>query len=262
VGVARGFALPEPRSWLMRVVRTLGLGAVLSLAVATAAAANSVPLPAYGDVGVENTAVYVFQAQTSGDLESYFTGSTASDTEILGVLVNGVEEGSISLPNHGTTLGFEWNFGPSLSQPVVVTAGDTITFFIEDENANRDIVPGHDNVFYSNPDMNSFDNQPVQHIFSAAFGGGTITVGDQSADIPAGTYVGFEDLPANVADWNYNDETFVFNIVPPADISGPRGAQDVPGGIPEPSTWALMLVGFGGLGSLLRRARAKGLAPA
>jgi hypothetical protein len=26
-----------------------------------------------------------------------------------------------------------------------------------------------------------------------------------------------------------------------------------PGGVPEPATWALMLMGFGGLGALLRR---------
>ncbi|THD70644.1 PEPxxWA-CTERM sorting domain-containing protein [Phenylobacterium sp.] len=246
----------------MSMVRTLGLGAGLFFAVATAAMANDVSLPAYGNVGHQNTAAYVFTAQSSGDLESYFTGSTATDTEILGVLVNGVEEGTISLANHGTPLGYEWNFGPSLSQPVVVATGDTITFFINDENPTRDIVPGHDNIFYSNANMNSYNNQPVQHIFSAAFGGGTISAGGQSAFVPAGTYVGFEDLPANVADWNYNDETFVFNIVAPTTSLGPTGSQNSPGGIPEPATWGLMLVGFGGLGALLRRARAKGLATA
>jgi hypothetical protein len=32
---------------------------------------------------------------------------------------------------------------------------------------------------------------------------------------------------------------------------------DVTGGIPEPSTWGLMILGFGGLGALLRRRRAE-----
>lgn len=35
------------------------------------------------------------------------------------------------------------------------------------------------------------------------------------------------------------------------------GARDAfaPGGVPEPATWAMMLVGFGGMGALLRRSR-------
>jgi len=35
------------------------------------------------------------------------------------------------------------------------------------------------------------------------------------------------------------------------------GIQDVVVSVPEPATWAMMLVGFGGLGATLRRARAK-----
>jgi hypothetical protein len=36
---------------------------------------------------------------------------------------------------------------------------------------------------------------------------------------------------------------------------GVGNAVSGPGGVPEPSTWALMLVGFGGLGAMLRRRR-------
>jgi hypothetical protein len=41
--------------------------------------------------------------------------------------------------------------------------------------------------------------------------------------------------------------------------NGPLGAFDVLGGVavPEPATWAMMLGGFGGLGALLRRRRAR-----
>ncbi|WP_293451435.1 PEPxxWA-CTERM sorting domain-containing protein [Phenylobacterium sp.] len=41
-----------------------------------------------------------------------------------------------------------------------------------------------------------------------------------------------------------------------------RGSGGAPGGVPEPATWALMLVGFGGLGSALRRRRAAAFAGA
>ena len=35
---------------------------------------------------------------------------------------------------------------------------------------------------------------------------------------------------------------------------------EVAAGVPEPATWAMMLVGFGGLGGLLRRRRTASLA--
>ena len=35
-----------------------------------------------------------------------------------------------------------------------------------------------------------------------------------------------------------------------------------PGGVPEPATWALMLIGFGGLGAAIRRSRQKAAATA
>ena len=38
------------------------------------------------------------------------------------------------------------------------------------------------------------------------------------------------------------------------DVSVTGGS--VPGGVPEPATWAMMLVGFGGLGAVVRRRRA------
>jgi len=52
--------------------------------------------------------------------------------------------------------------------------------------------------------------------------------------IPAGIYVAFEDLDFRTgSDFNYFDDTFVFTNV---------------SSVPEPSTWAMMLIGFAGLG--------------
>jgi hypothetical protein len=44
---------------------------------------------------------------------------------------------------------------------------------------------------------------------------------------------------------------------PPADLEFAVNNVIVTGGVPEPATWAMMLVGFGGLGATLRRRRAQ-----
>ena len=37
------------------------------------------------------------------------------------------------------------------------------------------------------------------------------------------------------------------------------GTPPPPGSVPEPATWAMMLLGFGGIGMAMRRRRKKGL---
>lgn len=103
-----------------------------------------------------------------------------------------------------------------------VKAGDAIDFFIRDISSG-DIWADTNN----NPDG---DN----HAYVAAYTGG-------HDGIPAGTYVGFEDRGAG-GDYDYNDVQFVF--------------ANVANAVPEPSTWAMMLLGFAGLGfGAFRRAR-------
>lgn len=259
----------------MRRLLSLGVGALLSLGVASAASATQ--LPSYAStVAVDhmafgwpvfpvNTASYVFTATASGGLDSFFAGSSASDTEVLGVQVNGVFAGIASLANRTTPLGYEWNFGPDAAHPVIVNIGDILTFYIQDLNPRRP------NTFYSTASLNA---DHAQHIYAAAFGGGLVNgfnfIGGVStpaiANLPAGIFVGFEDLLATdqFADFNYNDETFIVTNVslnappPPPPIREPIG-----GAVPEPATWGLMLLGFAALGAGLRRTRAgKGLATA
>jgi hypothetical protein len=54
------------------------------------------------------------------------------------------------------------------------------------------------------------------------------------AGVPAGTYVAFEDLPFPGADFNYDDESFVFT-------------NTITTTVPEPSSYILLGVGLAGL---------------
>lgn len=191
---------------------------LMSRSIAVAVAMVSVPamaiLPSYPTPGVQNPIVYDLRAAADGDLVAYFAGSTASFSNVLGLLVNGVDTGITGLNNQGTAPGTALNFGP-------VAAGDRLTFYID--------VLTTESIFYSDPTLNA---DGINHVYSAAYAGGDF-------GIPAGLYVAFEDLPDG-GDFNYRDLEFVFTNATSA-------------GVPEPASWALMIAGFATIGAVARR---------
>lgn len=115
---------------------------------------------------------------------------------IGGVLSSG-SYGLVNNPVGATPFGFALNLGH-------VSVGDLITFVLQ-------VSPNN------NPAQTYFVNSNAGNsIFSTAFAG--------NATIPAGTYVGFEDLITG-NDYDYNDETFVFQVHPTA---APHAAAIVP----------------------------------
>ncbi|WP_426266660.1 PEPxxWA-CTERM sorting domain-containing protein [Sphingomonas sp. LHG3443-2] len=60
----------------------------------------------------------------------------------------------------------------------------------------------------------------------------------------------------------YEDSNLRFNVIGSSYISAQASQFNVVGGIPEPGTWALMLIGFGAVGTALRRAPRRTLQPA
>jgi hypothetical protein len=147
----------------------------------------------YPTPGFENPLTYTFTAASTGHVIAYFAGSTATFQNELGMSVNGDAVGSFGLDNTTTVYGTSFDLG-------AVNSGDTLTFVM------HNIAPGLGNL-YSNPALNgAYDSEGTHnHIYSTAF------VSDGT--IPNGTFVAFEDLPAASADWNYNDEDFVFTNV-------------------------------------------------
>jgi hypothetical protein len=181
------------------------------------ATAGAIPYP---NPGTPNPVTYTFTAAATGDVMAYFGGSTASYDEEVGMLDNGVSTGVLGLDDHSSTIGQSLDLGH-------VTKGDTLTF--------SDDVFTIGTTWYSNPSMNSDGGNHVYSTFAAA---GQVYTGS-----PAGTYVAFEDLVFPDSDYNYFDDTFVFTNVSTS--------------VPEPASWALMLIGVGAIGAALRAPRRK-----
>jgi len=190
-----------------------------ALSLAFAAPAMAVPLP-YDQPGVENTTQYEFIAASTGDVTAYFAGSDAGYTNVLTLLVNGVETGIIGLNNQTSVYGQVLNFG-------AVDAGDRLVFKLINTN------PGNIGPFYSDRSLNEGG---FNHIFSSQY--------DGDALIPKGIFVGFEDLPRG-GDFDYNDERFVFVNV--ADVTD----------VPEPASIALLMAGVAGIAASRRAKRAQ-----
>jgi hypothetical protein len=203
--------------------------ALPALAIAAGAcfgnAANAGAIP-YPDIGTPIAIPsYDFTASSTGNITAYFYTSDAADTEEVSMLVNGVKTGIFGLNNHTSAVGEAFNLG-------AVTAGDKIEFFISDLSTDVD--------WYSNAADNS---DGFNHAYATAYAGGY-------SGIPVGTYVGFEDRASG--DYDYNDDQFVFTDV----------ASSVIPGAPEPSTWAMMAIGFAGLGLLGWRGSRRSMADA
>ena len=190
------------------------------MGLVAATAAEAAAIP-YQNQGTENPITYQFVANSTGSLLAYFYGSGAAFSETLGLIVNGTDNRGTALDNHSSHYGTMHNFGS-------VNAGDVLVFYIDVKTT------GH--TYYSDILKN---DDGVNHVYSTAFAG--------KGKIPDGTYVGFEDLSLHQTGWtdhNYTDEQFVFTVA----------------AVPEPSTWAMMILGFAGVGFLAYRRRNSALA--
>ena len=126
------------------------------------------------------------------------------------------------------SLGDALNFGAAV-------LGDTLTFVLKNITLGMSA--------YSDPSLNggydSVGQNLHNHIYSTDYTG----TGPVFPGVPVGTYVAFEDLPFPGADFNYDDESFVFSNV--------KGTS-----VPEPAALLLFGAGLSILAMRIRRAKA------
>ena len=197
------------------------LAATLALA-APLAFADAIPYP---DSGMVAPTVLTY-ASSSGGINLYFAGSSASFVDYVQVedVATGYNSGDV-LNNHSTALGTEITVGAGPGQ---INAGDQLVFYIDSPQGVFASVPS---------DSADGDN----HAYITGYSGGTIG----STVVPAGIYVGLEDLDAGDSDFNYQDDTFVFTGVSAPSIGV--------GATPEPSSIALLGTGLASLAGVARR---------
>ncbi|SEF58773.1 DUF4114 domain-containing protein [Nitrosomonas ureae] len=170
----------------------------------------------YADQGTPVQNSYTFTATTTGYIGAYFQESSAAYTNALSLLVNGVvtPQSSMGVLNNQTSnVGDYVNLG-------YVNAGDILTFQLK--------VLDTGDIWNSNSASNA---DGVNHIYSTGFSGDTVL------GIPAGTYVGFEDVHGG-GDFDYNDQAFIFT-----NISTLAEKHISP--VPEPETYSMLLIGLG-----------------
>ncbi len=186
--------------------------ALLLVLLHRTALADSIP---YANVGTIAPQVSLYA--TGNGLTAFYLGSTAAYEDQIEVydVQTGYNSGKI-LDNKLNAPGAQVTIGTGAGQ---IRAGDQLILYI-DSPAGR----------FSSVAANSADG--INHAYITPFAGGSWNY----TQIPAGLFVGMEDLARSNSDLNYNDDDFVLT-----------GARSVTGVTAEPTSFVFLATGLLGV---------------
>lgn len=204
------------------VLAVLGGFTLVAMLPAYALAAPIATIDGAYDSAAYDTPDLVFHNTSAFD----FTGAQITLKGYQG-LNNGIVQ-SVSLPNilAGTSYTYIWS-GPT-------TAGNLTAYDYDDEYGVAPLQVGNFNVTFTA----MWNSLPIFSVFSPTTNA-------------TGGFVGWEGLDPNGFAENFTYDTHN------GTVNGTLANIFVgtPPGVPEPTTWGLMILGFGGMGAVLRRRR-------
>jgi hypothetical protein len=170
-----------------------------------------------------------FSLTTSGQTLTYTFGSLTATLNNGAILTNELLQTTDNSNVYATFSGS----APSLTNPLTITFNQPVA------NFSVDILNA------AAGDYELFDNAGHTDLFTLAVQGGSIHTGTFAT---AGTVISIQEL------------TIVGNVFPVRfdfAIDNVSFNEPVAGGVPEPSTWAMMILGFAGVGFMAYRRKSK-----
>jgi PEP-CTERM motif len=130
---------------------------------------------------------------------------------------------------------FAFNVNPAINPANITLTGSTAGEFLVDST------------------LPAFDGQFGQFTNGITVNGGNGSAGGQTGPI----HISISFAGLDTSDFVKNSAGFFFaaDVANPAGKTGPVGANTITAAVPEPSTWAMMILGFAGIGFMAYRRR-------
>lgn len=186
-----------------------------------------------------------FPSPWSGDAGVTFLGS-AAPYDSGAILIRNTSGGALTINSVGVTINAPGNVAPAWALPVTIGAGAflilTQTTQYNFDTSDMTHIPG---ATYGNLATSCAIACPTVSI--TWNGSNSETLNDTLHTLDTGGF----DFAANGS-----NESFNWRLIGLAGCSGP-GCGGTVGGVPEPSTWAMLILGFAGIGFVAYRRRSK-----